>query len=489
MKIRIEKSLKSKKGLLVIAVTQENLEKPKHNDKGIEKLMEKLKGDSNFNGKALQTTSTFLDGKKDPEKALFIGIGKTQEVSEALMRNVGGKAGKYAKQEKLTEVSVLVSEQMVPYLRSLVEGFLSSQYDLGKLKAKRKKEEKYELQVLNIVTNSNSKSIKDDLNRAQVTADSLSFVKDLVNFPSNIVDAKYMAVEAKKIAKENGYKLAVFGDKELKKMGWGGLLSVNDGTKKEAKCVVLQYDGAKNKKEKAIALVGKGMIFDTGGYSMKSSKGMETMQQDMAGGATVLGVFKALKKLGVKKNILGVVPLGENLVSDSAYRPSDIITMLSGDTVEITNTDAEGRLILADAITYATQFKPSEIVTIATLTGAVNVATGERYAGLIANNDALAESIKKAGEKIDDLGWQLPIHNDYRESLKSTVADMKNYDQHSGGGAGSSRAAVFLEAFTEKHNWCHIDIGGTAFTTKPKPYQTTGATGHGLGMLLSYLEN
>lgn len=489
MKISVEKTLKSKKGLLVIPVTQEILKTTKHSDKGIEKLLIKLKECKNFKGAALETTSTFLEGKNEPERALFIGMGELDKINEKVIRNLGGKVGKFAKQERLAEVSIMLSAEMVPYLRSLIEGFLSGQYDIAKLKAKRKKDDLYELDTLNIITTSTSKGLSEEISRAKVTAESLQYVKDLVNFPSNIVDAKYMAVEAKKIAQDNGYSLAIFGDKELKKMGWGGLLSVNDGTKKEAKCVVLQYFGAKDKKEKPVAIVGKGMIFDTGGYNLKTGKGMEDMHQDMAGGATVFGIFKSLKKLGIKKNVIGVVPLGENLVSDSAYRPSDIITMLSGDTVEITNTDAEGRIILADAITYVVTLKPAQIITIATLTGAVKVATGERYAGLITNKNELAENLKKAGEAVDDLGWQLPLNDDYRECIKSDIADMKNYDIASGGAAGSSRGAAFLEAFTEKHDWCHIDIGGTAFTSKPKPYQTMGATGHGFGMLLEYLEN
>lgn len=489
MKIRIEKELKSNKGLLAVPMGQEDVKEKKHKNKGVEKLLSNLKPLKNFNGKPLQKMSTLLSGKQDPEVALFVGVGEEKEMNAKLARDIGGEIGKFAKSEGLKEISIILEKELDMFIRELVEGILSSQYDIGKLKAKRKKEEEYELSVLNLITPKPSRAFKEHVKKAQTTADALSYVKDLVNFPSNIVDARYMAIEAKKIAKSNGYKVAVFGEKELKKMGWGGLLSVNDGTKKEARCVVLQYDGAKDKKQKPIALVGKGMIFDTGGYSMKSSSGMADMHQDMAGGATVLGVFSALKKLGIKKNVIGVVPLGENLVSDTSYRPSDIITMLSRDTVEITNTDAEGRLILADAITYVTSLSPSKIITIATLTGAVRVATGERYAGLITNNNSLAEELKSAGEKVDDLGWQLPLDDDYRKSVKSKIADMQNYDAKMGSSAGSSRAAGFLEAFTEKHDWCHIDIGGTAFTTSPKPYQTPGATGHGLGMLLAYLEN
>lgn len=268
----------------------------------------------------------------------------------------------------------------------------------------------------------------------------------------------------------------------------GGILAVNQGCQKDPKLLVLQYDGAKDKKEKPIVIVGKGVIFDTGGYSLKPCGAMETMQQDMAGGATVLGIFEVLKKLKIQRNVVGVVPVVENLVNENAYKPSDIITMLSGNTVEVTNTDAEGRLILADSLYYSSKMDPELIISIATLTGAVAVALGDRYAGVLGNNADLMETLKQAGEETDELVWQLPIHDDYSEKMKSKVADFTNYDPGSGRYAGTAKAAAFLEFFVDKKNWFHIDIGGTAFTTDPKDYQTKGATAHGLRVLLRFLE-
>jgi leucyl aminopeptidase len=296
-----------------------------------------------------------------------------------------------------------------------------------------------------------------------------------------------MSAEAHKIAKENKYKIAVFGDKELKKMGWGGLLAVNQGSSKEAKVIVLEYDGG-SKKEKPIALVGKGILFDAGGYNLKPKDHIETMHQDMAGGAVLLGIFKLLKKLNIKKNLVAVIPIAENLIGGNAYRPSDIIKTLSGLTVEITNTDAEGRLILGDGVTYALQFDPECVITIATLTGAIMVALGDRYAGLMGNDKELINAIKNAGDDVDDLGWEMPIHRDFKKKMDSEIADLKNADLGTSKLAGSQKGAAFIERFVENKKWCHIDIASTAFTHDPKDYEEKGATGAGLRMLLKFLE-
>jgi len=202
-----------------------------------------------------------------------------------------------------------------------------------------------------------------------------------------------------------------------------------------------------------------------------------------------LAIMSIVKKLKIKKNIIAVLPVVENLINEDAYRPSDIITMLSGNTVEITNTDAEGRLILADAIHYATELNPDTIITIATLTGAASIALGHRFCALLSNDEELLAKIQASGNAVDDLGWPLPIHEDYRKEMESKIADLRNHDTAGGGGAGTAKAAAFLEKFTKNNKWCHLDIGGTAFTARPKPYEVKGATSHGLRMLLRYLES
>lgn len=490
MKITIQTKLKSSKGLLVVPIFKETINKlPSSYPKIIKDFIKTAHKNKDLKTSKGATISTYNLHKGLPEKILVISLGSAKKLSLRTAKEVGGKIGKYAKGGKSTEVSVLMPKEVVAQAQHFVEGILMSQYEGEQLKSKKKKGESYELKKLEIVVESKDKELENALERALIISSGADYVKDLVNLPSNVVDAPYFAKEAKRIAKANKYKLKIITQKELKKLKWGALLAVNQGSKKEASCIVLQYDGAKNKKEKPVIIVGKGLIFDTGGYNLKPTHHIETMQQDMAGGAVVLGIFEALKKMKIKKNVIGVIPVAENLVSADAYRPSDIITSYSGQTIEITNTDAEGRLILADGITYGTKFKPEAILTIATLTGAVAVATGDRYSGLIGNDRKLRSALKKAGRETDDLGWELPIHRDFRKKMKSKVADLKNYDMGSGRYAGASKAAAFLENFVEKNKWCHIDIGGTAFTEDPKDYQTKGATASGLEMLLEFLEN
>lgn len=490
MKINIQTKLKLSKGLLIVPIFKETINNlPSSYPKIVKDFIKTAHKNKDLKTSKGATISTYSLYKGLPEKILVISLGSAKKLSLRTAKEAGGKIGKYAKSSKSTDVSILMPKEVAAQAQHLIEGLLLSQHEDEKLKSKKKKDDSYELKNLEIVTESKSKTLARDLEKAVIICKGAAYVKDLVNAPSNMVDASYLGKEAKKIAKANKYKLKIITQKELKRLKWGALLAVNQGSKKEASCIAIQYDGAKNKKEKPVIIVGKGIIFDTGGYNLKPTRHIETMQQDMAGGAVVLGLFEVLKKMKIKKNVIGIIPIAENLISADAYRPSDVITSYSGKTIEITNTDAEGRLILADGITYGTKFKPETIITIATLTGAVAVATGDRYSGLIGNNRKLRSALRKAGRETDDLGWELPIHRDFRKKMKSKVADLKNYDMGSGRYAGASKAAAFLENFVEKNKWCHIDIGGTAFTEDPKEYQTKGATAQGLEMLLKYLEN
>lgn len=487
MKIKFIKKLKSEKGLLVAPIYKEDLKKtPSIYPDFAKDIIKKLFTKDHLKGKSGESEMVYLGKKGMPEKMLLLCIGEKKMMTASRAKDLGGKIGKHLKAAKIEELTIMWPEELTEFSQMFIEGIMLTQYRFDKYKTK--KDKPVSLKVVNILGSKANKECELGFMRAHKISMAVDLTKDLVNFPSNEVDASYIAREARKIAKDNKYKIAIIGEKELKKMEWGALLAVNQGSSKEAKCIVLQYDGG-GKKDKPIAIVGKGVIFDTGGVNLKPSGHIETMHQDMAGGAAVLGVFKVLKKLGIKKNVIGVIPAVENVISYDAYRPSDIIKTFSGKTVEVTNTDAEGRLILADAITYAAKLKPESIITIATLTGAVSVALGGRYAGLIGNDDDLIKGLQKAGDAVDDLGWPLPLHADYKKKMDSEVADIRNMDTGSGREAGCSKAAAFLERFVEDNKWCHIDIGGSAFTTDPKPYQGKGATGHGVEMLLKYLES
>ncbi len=488
MKIKLDKKLKASSKLLVIPVFTEDLKKaPAAFPKEVKDFLKLRNNAKDFTGKKLESLSTYSSGKNMPEQLFFVGCGGKKELNVETAKEVAGRIAKEAKQLKRTDVAILLHEELTPSLQDFLEAYISAQYSPALFKTD-KKAPNYNTKTLSIVVSSITKDLKSGIVAAQLIADAANFVRTLVNSPANKITPKTMAAEAERIARKNRYKKVILGDRQLKKLGCGGILGVNSGSDQEAKLIVLEHNGGP-RNQKPLVLVGKGVIFDTGGYNMKPTGSMETMQQDMAGGATVLGVFEVLKKLGIKKNVVGIVPVVQNMVNEHAYRPSDILEMFSGKTVEVTNTDAEGRLILADAIHYATKLKPEAIVTIATLTGAVGVALGNRYCGVMGNNDEFRSELVKAGAEVDELAWPLPIHDHYRKCMDSEVADIRNYDRGTGRMGGTVKAAAFLEKFVGENKWCHIDIGGTAFTTSPKQYQNKGATAHGFRLLVQLIKN
>lgn len=495
MKIYIEKQIKDSEGVLVLPIFEDETIKKKTFSTKLDALYEKnlpteLKkiiieavNNKEFEPKFGEMLFTYHKSKKFPDKIILLGAGEIKKFNTHQNRRLTGKLAKLIKQKKLKTISILVPEIMQKDMAEMLEAFHLSLYELAKHKTKI---EEFEIKSLTFISENSPKNIKQAFKRAEILAEANSFTKDLVNSPSNIIDALTFSAEARKIAKENDLSKIILTEKELKKMGWGGLLAVNQGSSKPPRVVVLKYDGGPSK-EKPIVLIGKGLIFDAGGYNLKPTNYIETMHQDMSGAATVLGVMKTLKKLNIKKNVIGIMPLAENMVSASAFKPSDIIKMYNGKTVEITNTDAEGRLVLADAITYATKLKPSKIITIATLTGAVAVALGNRYSGIISNTKEIVDELIKAGEEVGELFWELPLHDDYRKATESNIADYKNCETTSRE-AGTAKAGAFLELFFDDLPWAHIDIGGTAYTDNPEDFQCKGATAHGLRALVKFLE-
>jgi leucyl aminopeptidase len=331
------------------------------------------------------------------------------------------------------------------------------------------------------------KELKKEAGDIVKVADAVHYVRDLVTGPPNIVTTDYVANEAKKIARKGGASVKVYDKAWLKRNKMGAILGVNAGSKQGAKLVVLDYKPSGAKKD-PIMLVGKGLIFDSGGYNIKPTKHIEDMQQDMAGGATVLGVFKILKQLKIKRRVVGIIPLTDNMIDADAQRPSDIVKAYNGQTIEIRNTDAEGRLILADALAYGVKtFKPEYTVDLATLTGACVVALGDRYAGVMGNDKKLIDKLVVAGDKTDELLWELPIHKDFKEAMKGIIGDIRNADNGTSYMAGSSKAGAFLEYFVGKSKWAHIDIAGTAYVSKPKAHESQYGTGYGVRLLGEFL--
>jgi leucyl aminopeptidase len=307
----------------------------------------------------------------------------------------------------------------------------------------------------------------------------MNLARDLGNLPSNVCTPSYLAGQAMELAKSHGLKCEVLDQRDMEKLGMGALLSVARGSREPAKLIVLKFEGAE-KKQRPIVLVGKGITFDTGGISLKPAAEMDEMKFDMCGAASVLGSLKAAALLKLPLNVIGIIPTTENMPGGNATKPGDIITSFSGQTIEILNTDAEGRLILCDALTYAERFEPAVVVDVATLTGACVIALGHVASGLFSNDDQLAKELLRAGETAQDRAWQMPLWDDYQEQLGSNFADFANIG---GRPAGSVTAACFLSRFTKKYSWAHLDIAGTAWKTGKEK----GATGRPVPLLTQFL--
>lgn len=287
-----------------------------------------------------------------------------------------------------------------------------------------------------------------------------TLAKDLGNMPGNVCTPSFLANQAKKLGKSHGLKVKVLSEKDMAELGMGSLLSVSKGSREPAKLIVMEYKGAKNSKEAPHALVGKGLTFDAGGISLKPGAKMDEMKYDMCGSASVFGAILAAAEMQLPINIVGVIPSSENLPDGLANKPGDVVTSMSGQTIEILNTDAEGRLILCDALTYTKRFKPQTVIDIATLTGAVIVALGHQTAGVMGNDQGVVDDLIAAGDESLDHAWQLPIRETYKKQLKSDFADLANLGTP---GAGTITAACFLSYFTEDFRWAHLDIAGTAW--------------------------
>jgi leucyl aminopeptidase len=323
------------------------------------------------------------------------------------------------------------------------------------------------------------KEIKQGLKNGQAIAKGVDLTKDLGNLPPNICTPTYLASEAKKLAREYKMKVTVLEQKQIEKLKMGSFLAVAKGSREAPKFIVLEHKkGPKNKKP--IVLVGKGITFDAGGISIKPSPDMDEMKYDMGGAATVLGVMKTVGELNLPLNIIMVVPTCENLPDGKAVKPGDIVKSMSGQTIEVLNTDAEGRLILCDALTYSERFKPEVVIDVATLTGACVIALGHHISAVFSNYDPLADELKTAGEIALDQVWQMPMGEEYQPQLNSNFADMANIGGRAG---GSITAACFLSRFAKKYNWAHIDIAGTAW----KSGKEKGSTGRPVSLLSQFL--
>nr|WP_311527774.1 leucyl aminopeptidase [uncultured Ralstonia sp.] len=347
------------------------------------------------------------------------------------------------------------------------------------LKSKRDKNSTGLRKIVLSVPAADAKAASVAAARGTAIANGMDLTRDLGNLPSNICTPTYLANTARQIAKDFKLKVEVLGRKQIEALKMGAFLAVTKGSVEPPAFIVLRYEGGPAK-QAPVVLVGKGITFDTGGISLKPGEGMDEMKYDMCGAASVLGTLRAVAEMGLKQNVIAVVPTCENMPSGVATKPGDVVTSMSGQTIEILNTDAEGRLILCDALTYVERFKPAVVIDVATLTGACIIALGHINTGMYARSDALAGALAAAGKQSLDTAWRMPLDEEYQEQLKSNFADMGNIG---GRPAGSVTAACFLARFTEKYDWAHLDIAGTAW----KSGAAKGATGRPVPLLTRFL--
>lgn len=345
---------------------------------------------------------------------------------------------------------------------------------------KSEKPPKRKLAKVTVLASSAGKALKDAFNLGLATGRGMNFTRDLGNTPANVCHPSWLADRAKELAKDNDViKTEVLDEKQMQKLGMNSLLSVSAGSAQPARLIIMEYRGGKAK-DKPYVLVGKGITFDTGGISLKPGEGMDEMKYDMGGAAAVFGTMKTIAETKPKINVVAVVAAAENMPSGTATRPGDIVTSMSGQTIEILNTDAEGRLVLCDALTYVKKYDPEVVVDMATLTGACIIALGNHASGLLANNDALANELLAAGERSGDRAWRLPLWDEYQSQLDSNFADMQNIG---GRPAGTITAACFLSRFAKDYRWAHLDIAGTAWLSG----KAKGSTGRPVPLLVDYL--
>ena len=397
----------------------------------------------------------------------------------------GAKLYEFFKKDNLNKIHIfgdtILSSDIPKCLHELVHGMKLKSYYFNKYMTKKNSD------IINLNIISKNKINLKLINHLNAIERGINFTKDLVSEPGNVLNPDEYAKRLTKL-KKIGLKVTVYNTNKLKKMKCNALLGVGQGSSRGSYIVTLEWRGNKNQK-KPLAFVGKGVCFDTGGISLKPARFMEDMTYDMAGSAVVVGLLKSLALRKAKVNAVGVVGLVENMVSGNAQRPGDIVKSYSGKTIEVLNTDAEGRLVLADAITFTEKkFKPSFIIDLATLTGAIVVALGSEYAGLFSNNDNLSKQLFDAGDKVEEKVWRLPLHENYDKLMNSKNADMQNINYV--GGAGSTTAAQFLQRFIiNKTPWAHLDIAGMAFSKYAGSLNSSGATGYGVRLLDKFVED
>ena len=453
-------------------------------DKAAKHALSDLVAHGDMSGKSAATLLLHKLPGIAAERVLLVGLGKTGELTNRTSVDILRAAFSALNSTPAKDAALYLTDEGLGrdaswVVKQAVFAAAESVYRADSLKSKPAKAATLK-SVTFAALDKPAAALKSALDQAAATAHGVELAKTLGNLPGNVCTPAYLAAKAQALGKAHkSIKTTVLEEKDMQKLGMGSLLSVTRGSEQPAKLITLEYHGA-DKKHKPIVLVGKGITFDSGGISLKPGAEMDEMKYDMCGAASVLGTIQAIAEMGLKLNVVGVIPACENLPSGRASKPGDIVTSMSGQTIEILNTDAEGRLILCDALTYSKKFNPDTVIDIATLTGACVIALGNVASGLYSNEDKLAKELLDAGDYAHDRAWHMPLWDDYQQQLDSNFADMQNIGGRAG---GSITAACFLSRFTKDYRWAHLDIAGTAW----KSGKEKGATGRPVPLLTQYL--
>ena len=455
-------------------------------DKTVQEVAAEVISSGEATGKNLESTLLHRSPKLKARRLMLLGGGKTKKFSTVDLRKIAGAAVRSLKSKGVRSFAVLLPESSLSAAdaaRAVVEGAFIGIFDSDTYKSDRKNQS---IDSVTLVAQGDHSALQKAVDEARIIGESLNFTRQLVNEPSNRMTPTVLADHSKKMSQEVGLKCEVYGADKIKELKMGAFWGVAQGSDEPPALIVMTYEPSGAPAKPVLGLVGKGITFDTGGISIKPSEGMEKMKYDMAGGATMIGVMRAIALLKPKVKVIGIVCATENMPSGKAQKPGDIQTAMSGKTIEIINTDAEGRLVLADGLCYARQLGCTHLIDAATLTGAVVVALGYANVGVFANDDAFYESFAKTSTKAGENMWRLPVNDEYLDMTRSSIADLMNTGGRWG---GASTAAAFLREFAEETPWLHLDIAGTAWMEEQKPWIAKGPSGVALRSLIEFARN
>lgn len=455
-------------------------------------IVTEMLGSDEMRGKQGDMVYIYRPGNLRAHRLLLVGAGKREEFSLDTVRKVSGSAARFLRGKGARSMAVLRRSQLDigKSAQAAVEGALLGLFEPDMYKTENKEERRIDELILLAAAPGFESALAEGVERGRIIGEAVNFARDLSNEPSSALTPTELAERARETADRFGLEIDVLDEARMKELGMGALLGVARGSDEPAKLIVLRYppDDAEPipDDDGVIAIVGKGITFDSGGISIKPADGMEKMKYDMSGAAATLAAMRAIAQLKPRVNVIGLMPASENMPSGRAYKPGDILRAMSGKTIEVINTDAEGRLILADAISYARKLGATKIIDLATLTGAVSIALGPINVAILGNNQPFLDEVRGAAREVGERFWQLPLDQEYREMIKSDIADIKN---SAGRNAGTITAAYFLREFAEDTPWVHLDIAGTAWENERKPYMAKGPTGVAIRTLVNYVCN